>query len=327
MERPEILLTSILPQKGMTMLQEHCAITYPERIPHFSRDEILDRLPGKTGLVSLLSDRIDRTMLDAGDRLKVIANYAVGYNNIDCAEASKRRIVVTNTPDVLTETTADLTFSLILAIARRIVEADRFMRSGAFTGWLPNLLLGTDVHGKTLGIVGFGRIGQAVAKRAHGFGMHVLYSDVEPRSHAVERTYEAIYCDLTTLLGEANFVSLHVPLTEHTRHLLSEQELSCMKPGAFLINVARGPVVDETALIKALRNKTIAGCALDVYENEPEVASELLALDNTILVPHIGSATEETRANMAVMVAESILSVVIRGDCPCYIVNPEIYSM
>jgi glyoxylate reductase len=187
-------------------------------------------------------------------------------------------------------------------------------------------MLGMDVYEKTLGIIGFGRIGQAVAKRARGFGMHILYSDTEPRPHPVERTYEAIYCDLTTLLGESDFISLHVPLTEETRHMLSEQELSCMKPGAFLINVARGPVVDEAALIKALKNKMIAGCALDVYEHEPAVASELVALDNTVLVPHIGSATEETRTNMAVMVAESIVSVLVRGDRPRYIVNPEMYS-
>jgi glyoxylate reductase len=322
-----VLLTSILPEPGMALLREHVAVAYPESTLHFTYDEILRCVPGMAGLICLLSDRIDRRLLEMGDRLKVIANYAVGYNNIDVGEANRRGIAVTNTPDVLTETTADLTVSLILAIARRLVEADRYMRSGAFTGWLPKFMLGADVSGKTLGLIGFGRIGQAVAKRARSFNMHILYYEPEPKPHAIERAYEAIYSNLDVLLAESDFVSLHVPLTEQTYHMLSDSELRQMKPTAFLINVARGPVVDEKALIRALTEKKIAGCALDVYEHEPEVATELIAMDNTILLPHIGSATEETRANMAVMVAEDVICVLVRNKQPIHIINPEIYSM
>jgi glyoxylate reductase len=326
MNRPGVLLTSILPDEGMDILQEHVTLTFPKQTQQFSYGEIRDHIHDKTGLICLLSDRIDKGILIAGNRLKVVANYAVGYNNIDIEEATARHVAVTNTPGVLTETTADLSFALILGIARRIVEADCFARSGAFTGWAPKLMIGTDVHDKTLGLIGFGRIGQAVAKRASGFNMRVIYHDLAPVSRAIEDSLKASYCDLDMLLATADYISLHVSLTEKTHHLLSSQELKRMKPGTFLINVARGPVIDERALVHALREKQVAGCALDVYEFEPEISSELKSMKNTILVPHIGSATRETRAKMAEMVAQSVISVLIKGKCPMHIVNPEIYS-
>jgi glyoxylate reductase len=323
--RPQVLLTHEFPDAAITVLQTHVTLSHPKPARPFSRKEILERLPGTEGLICMLSDRIDKEMIEAGTALKIIANYAVGYNNIDIDAARKRGIVVTNTPDVLTDTTADLTFALILGIARRIYEADTYMRSGTFNGWAPLLMLGADVHHKTLGIIGFGRIGQAVAQRGRGFGMHILYHEPEPRPHAIERTYEAIYCDLDTLLREADFVSLHVPLTSHTHHMISDQQLSLMKPGAFLINVARGPVVDENALVNALKQGAIAGCALDVYEHEPRVARELIDMKNTILVPHIGSATQETRLNMAMMTVQSVLSVLIHKEPPRHLIHTGIH--
>lgn len=326
MARPPILVTAMLPDAGMALLHEYCTVTGPENGRHLSREELIGKIKNKAGLICLLSDCIDKELLDRASSMQVIANYAVGYNNIDIEEASKHGIAVTNTPGVLTDSTADLTMTLILGIARRIVEADAFLRAGSFTGWSPRLMLGSDVYKKTLGIIGFGRIGQAVAQRAKGFGMHILYHEPVPKDHVIERKYEAIFCDLPTLLSEADFVSLHVPLNKDTIHMISDHEFSYMKPGAFLINVARGPVVDEKALIRALRNETISGCALDVYEHEPHVAQELVSMKNTILVPHIGSATMETRVCMAIMTAESVISVVIKGERPEHIVNPGIYK-
>jgi len=325
MARSHVLITSVLPDAGMTVLKKHFRVTSPEENQPFDRQGMIDRLKDAKGLICMLSDRIDREIFEQGSKLKVIANYAVGYNNIDIDEATSRGIAVANTPDVLTNTTADLTFALILGISRRIVEADSFVRSGAFSGWSPKLMLGTDIYGKTIGIIGFGRIGQAVAQRAKGFGMHILYYEPEPKSYAIERTFEAFYCDLALLLSEADFVSVHVPLNDETYHMISDREFSRMKPSAFLINVARGPVVDEKALIRALTNGIIAGCALDVYEHEPAVTGELIAMKNTVLVPHIGSATAQTRDRMAVMVAESMVSVLVRDECPVHIVNPQIY--
>jgi glyoxylate reductase len=226
----------------------------------------------------------------------------------------------------LTETTADLTFTLLCSAARRIVEADGFVRADRFKGWEPMLLLGSDIHGKTLGIIGFGRIGRAVAQRAHGFNMRVLYYEPERLSPDVEKAHRAEYSDLDDLLKRSDFICVHTPLTESTYHLIGAQELSLMKKTAFLINTSRGPVIDEKALVKALQEERIAGCALDVFEREPEVERALLTMPNTVLVPHIGSASIETRAKMAQMVAENVIAVLIKKTRPPNIVNPEIYT-
>ncbi|MCX7716173.1 MAG: D-glycerate dehydrogenase, partial [Endomicrobia bacterium] len=264
--------------------------------------------------------------MDKAKNLKIIANYAVGFNNIDVKEATSRKIPVTNTPGVLTETTADLAFALLMSVARRIVESDRFLREGKFKGWAPMLFLGNDIYGKTIGIIGFGRIGQAVAKRALGFDMKVLYYDTNRVKPEIEKKYSAIYKSLSELLKESDFISIHVPLTQETYHLISDKEFDLMKPTSYLINTSRGPVVDEKALVRALKNKKIAGAALDVFENEPEVEAELIDMPNTVLVPHIGSATIETRTKMALMAAENIIAVLVENKIPPNIVNPEIYK-
>jgi glyoxylate reductase len=257
--------------------------------------------------------------------LKVIANYAVGFNNIDIKAATERGIAVANTPGVLTETTADLAWALLMAVARRIVESDKFMRSGKFRGWAPMLYLGNDVHNKTLGVLGFGRIGRAVARRASGFNMRVLYSGGKRASEEDERTYNAVFCSLETLLRESDFISLHVPLTESTRHLIGGEQFDMMKESAILINTARGPVVDEKALVWALKERKIAGAGLDVYEQEPGFESELAEMDNVVMVPHIGSASVSTRTKMAMMVASGAIDV-LEGRMPAHLVNPEVWE-
>jgi glyoxylate reductase len=286
------------------------------------RERLLKRCEGVEGILCLLTDRIDReVMVRAGPKLKVISVMAAGYDNVDLSEATRRGIVVGNTPGVLTEAAADLTWALILAVSRKIVEGDRLMRSGRFTGWAPMLLLGADFSGRTLGVVGMGRIGKAVAKRALGFGMHVIYFDSERLEPALEQELHVQYVLLHELIAKADFVCLHCPLTNETRHLIGARELSMMKPGAYLINVSRGPVVDEQALVAALRQGRIAGAALDVYEQEPLLAAGLAELSNVILAPHLGSASLETRNKMAVMAARNLLAG-ISGRVPPYCVNP-----
>jgi glyoxylate reductase len=324
--KPKVLLTRLLPQQGIDLLEKHVTleINWEDRV--MPKSKILAEIRDKDGLVCLLTDTIDAEIMDAGTALSVIANYAVGYDNIDIEEATKRRIAVTNTPGVLTETTADLTFALILSVARRIVEGDTFVRDNKFKGWAPMLLLGSDVYGKTLGIVGFGRIGRAVARRARGFNMRTIYHEPEQLSPEVEKDYHVEYKKLDDLLHEGDYISIHTSLNESTFHLISEREFSLMKKTAYVINASRGPVVDERALVNALKNKVIAGCALDVYEREPTVAQELVAMPNTVLVPHIGSASIETRTRMALMVAENVIAVLINKERPPNIVNPEIYK-
>ncbi|MGQ9476997.1 MAG: 2-hydroxyacid dehydrogenase [Candidatus Bipolaricaulia bacterium] len=282
------------------------------------------REAGVAGLICLLSDRIDREVLEAGKALKVVANVAVGYDNIDVQAASELGIMVTNTPEVLTEATADLTFGLILAVARRIVEGDKLVRRGGFHGWELDLLLGAEVHHKTLGIVGLGRIGQAVARRASGFGMEILYYDPVRRPE-LEQELGAEFVGLEELLRRSDFVSLHLPLMPQTRHLLGKRELELMKPTAFLINVARGPIVDEAALVEALKAGRLAGAGLDVFEHEPEVHPELLELANVVLTPHIGSAGRETRVKMAIMAVENVFAA-LSGRRPPNLVNPEVWQ-
>ncbi len=310
-----VFLTRRIPEDGLRILRDaglDVNIFKEDRQP--TKEEIIEGVRDANALISLLSDAIDREVMDSAPKLKVIGNYAVGYNNIDVDYAKKRGIVVVNTPGVLTETTADLAFALILAAARRVVEGDRFMRDGRFRGWEPMLLLGKEVYGATLGIVGAGRIGQAVARRAKGFNMRILYYS-RTRKPDFEKEIGAEYRDLDDLLRESDIITLHVPLTPETRHLIGEREFAMMKDGAILVNTARGEVVDEDAMIRALKSGKLFSAGLDVFYGEPQVNPELFKLKNVVLTPHIGSATEKTRRRMAEMVCRDVVRV-LRGEEP-----------
>lgn len=320
----KVYVTRQLPQSALDRLQGKVEYSVNPHDRVLTREELLEAVADVDGLLALLTDTIDAEVFDAAPKLKIVANYAVGYNNIDVAEATRRGIVVTNTPGVLTETTADLTWALLLAIARRVVEGDRFMRAGKFKGWAPMLLLGSDVYGKTLGIIGMGAIGQAVARRAIGFNMRILYSDVFVDLPPVaEQLLHADEVSIDEVLKQSDFVSLHVPLVPETHHLIGKRELEMMKDSAYLINAARGPVVDEEALVEALRNGVIRGAALDVYEDEPEMKPGLAELDNVVLLPHLGSATIETRTAMADLAVDNLLAF-FEGKRPPTAVNPEV---
>jgi len=275
--------------------------------------------------LSMGGDPISAKILETGKDLKLVANYAVGFDNIDLAAATRLKIAVTNTPDVLTDTTADLTWALILGVARRVAEGDRFVRAGKWVGWKPGLLLGSDVHGKILGVIGMGRIGLAVAQRALGFNMKIFYADIQRTEQSIEERLQARFLPLPDLLRESDFITLHVPWIPETTHLIGPEELRQMKKSAFLINTSRGPVVDERALVEALKSRVIAGAGLDVFEQEPRVAPELLQMDNVLLLPHIGSATFETREKMAWVAVNNILAG-LQGEIPPNILNPEIYK-
>jgi len=290
-----------------------------------SKTELMKRLKGRQGLVCLITDTIDSAVLESCPDLKVVSNVAVGFNNIDVAAATKRGVVVTNTPDVLTETTADFAWTLLMATARRLVEADRYVRDGKFTQWEYMVLLGGDIFGKTLGIIGFGRIGRAMARRALGFNMRVLYQDAVAADADTERELRATRTDTATLLREADFVSVHTPLLPETRHLINAQSLRTMKKTAYLINASRGPVVDEAALVQALTESWIAGAGLDVFEEEPKVHPGLLGLPNAVLAPHIASASSDTRIKMATLAVDNCLAV-LEGQTPPTPVNPEALS-
>jgi glyoxylate reductase len=321
----KIFVTRELPPKPMEALR-HLPDVELRVNPHdrvLTREELLDGVRWCDLLLCQLTDRIDAEVFEANPNLRLVANYAVGFNNIAVAEATRRKIPVTNTPGVLTDSTADLTWALLMAVARRVVEADKFMRAGKYQGWAPMLFLGTDVHHKTLGIIGLGRIGYAVAKRAQGFDMKVLYSDIEEKPYAAE--VNAQFVDLATLLRESDFVTLHPFLDEKSTHLIDEAQLRMMKPTAYLLNVSRGPVVNEKALVKALKAGWIAGAGLDVYEREPEMEPELATMDNVVVVPHIASATIETRTAMGMIVYENAAAV-LKGEKPPTCVNPEIYD-
>ena len=322
MEKPKILDTRHIPQAGLDVLREACEVELNPDDHKFTPEELRQRVADKEGLVCLLTDTIDDALLAAGPRLKVVSNVAVGFDNVDVKAATKRGIVVCNTPGVLTETTADLTWALLMAVARRLVEGDRFVRADEFKEWLPMLLLGGDIFGKTLGIIGMGRIGTGMARRAAGFEMRILYHDAV-RNTAAEREYRAEFVSLRDLLQQSDFVTVHVPLLPETRHLISRDELTLMKPTAYLINTSRGPVVDEAALVEALRERRIAGAGLDVYEDEPDLAPGLAELENTVLLPHLGSASVETRDKMATLAAENCLAV-LAGKHPPHAVNPEV---
>ncbi|GAB6189843.1 glyoxylate reductase [Marinitoga arctica] len=281
-----------------------------------SHEEIIELAKNYDALVTLLSDNIDKEVIEAGKgKLKVISNYAVGYNNIDIEAAKKAGIYVTNTPGVLSDATADLAWALLFAVSRKIVESDKFVRSGKFVGWRPKLFLGYDIKGKTLGIIGMGRIGKEMAKRAKGFEMNVLYYKRNRLNEEEEKELGIKYATLDEIVKNSDYISLHTPLTEETYHLLDEKEFSMMKPNVIIINTARGPVINEKILIKYLKEKKIAGAGLDVYEEEPKIPQELIELDNVVLTPHTGSATFETRDKMAEMVADNVISA-LKGEIP-----------
>ena len=324
-DRPQVLVTRRLPRRPMEAIAERTDADVwegpPEAIP---RDELLRRIQGKLGAVTLLTEKVDGELLDAaGPQLRIVANYAVGFDNIDVAECTRRGVMATNTPEVLTETTADTAWSLLMAAARRVPEGDRFLRSRTPWIWGPEMMLGQDVHGKTLGVVGFGRIGQAVARRAGGFGMRIVYFDVQRPPEGVEQELGAEYRDLDRLLEEADLISIHVALTPETRHLFGADQFRRMKPTAVIVNTSRGPVIDEAALAEALRNGEIFGAGLDVFEKEPEVHPELLGLENAVVIPHLGSATVETRDAMGMVAAENLLAA-LDGRRPPTLLNPEV---
>lgn len=320
--KPSILVTRLLPEKGMEMLRKRYSIAVNPDDRVMTRDEILRDIKDKDGLLCLLTDSIDGEIMDCSSKLRIISNYAVGYNNIDVAAASDRGIMVTNTPGVLTDTTADFAFALLMAIARRLPESERLARAGKFKGWGPTFMQGDDVHGKTLGIVGMGRIGKVMARRASGFDMTVIYNSTHRLPAEEEAQLKAGFVSFDELLRRSDFVSIHVPLSEKTHHLFGEKELSTMKKGSYLINTSRGPVIDEKAIVKALERGTLKGAALDVYEHEPAIEPGLLNLENVILAPHVASATIETRSRMAVMAAENLIAA-FEGRVPEYLVNPE----
>jgi glyoxylate reductase len=306
-------VTREIPEAGLRLLADFDVTVLSERPP--TRDELLEAVRGASGVLSTATEKMDGEVMDAaGEGLRVIANMAVGYDNIDVEAASERGVVVTNTPGVLDETTADVAFMLILAAARRLGEGERLLRAGKWEWWGPKQLRGLDVWGKRLGVVGLGRIGQAVARRARGFGMEILYHN-RSRKEDAEKELGARYLDLDDLLRESDFVSIHTPLTDETRHLIGERELGLMRETAVLVNTSRGPVVDEAALADALEDGRIFAAGLDVYEEEPKVHPKLLELENVVLAPHIGSATIETRDRMATLAAEN-LRAVLGGEEP-----------
>jgi glyoxylate reductase len=288
-----------------------------------THEELCAKASSYDALVTLLTDKIDGPVLEAGrGTLKIVANVAVGFDNIDLGAATDAGIMVSNTPGVLTETTADFAWTLLMGIARRVCEAQSFLRAGKYQGWGIMMMLGGDIHGKTLGLCGFGRIGQAMAKRATGFDMTILYFDPIVQADDFAASVGARRVDLVTLLRESDFVSVHTPLTPETHHLIGYEQLEMMKPTAYLINTSRGPVVDEAALAAALRAGTIRGAALDVFEREPEVYPDLMRLDNALLTPHIASASVETRTRMATMAAENVIAA-LRGEAPPTLLNSE----
>ena len=308
MSKPKALSTHPLFPGARSILDEHFEVEYWKQPERLNRAELLERIPDKEALVCLLTEKVDEELLQAAPRLRVAATVSVGYDNIDVSACTRHGVIATHTPGVLDDTTADFAWTLLMAVARRLVEGDAWMRTGTWPGWDLDQLVGADVWNKTLGIVGFGRIGRRVARRAQGFEMRVLYSDQIRGPLEAEKELHAEFVDLDRLFGEADFVTLHVPLLPETRHLISKESLEKMKRTAFLINTSRGPIVDEDALVEALENKKIAGAALDVYEHEPRVHPGLIARRDVILAPHLASASLDTRTKMAVMAATNAVA-------------------
>ena len=322
MPKPKVFATHSLFEAARQILEETCEVEYwakPERPP---REEVLRRVKDKEGLICLLTEKINEELLGVAPKLRIAANVAVGFDNIDVAACTKRGVVATNTPGVLDETTADFAWTLLMAVARRLSEGEELARSGKWKNWDLDQLVGTDVWGKTLGIVGFGRIGRAVARRASGFQMKVIYTDAQRAPAEVERALKAEFWEMNALLAESDFISVHVPLLPETRRLFDAPKFKRMKPTAFLINTSRGPVVDEAALVAALEGGQIAGAGLDVYENEPFTHPGLKRA-NVVLAPHIASASLETRTKMACIAAKNLVAL-FTGQQPPNILNPEV---
>lgn len=327
MPKPKVYVTRELPERGLKIIMERFdAEVWPEYAPP-PKKTIIEKAKDVDALATLLSDKIDAEVFDAAPKLKMIAQLAVGFDNVDVQEATKRGIYVSNTPEVLTDTTADFAWTLLMALARRVVEADKYVRMGKWkVGWHPAMLQGRDVYGATMGIVGAGRIGYAVAKRATGFSMKILFYDVIPRPE-MEKDFGAKKVDLNELLKQSDFVSVHVPLMKETHHLINAEKLRLMKKTAYLINNSRGPVVDEKALYEALNAGRIAGAGLDVFEQEPtSLANPLLKLDNVVVAPHISSASYETRSKMAEMVADNLIAF-FEGKKPPNLINPDVLKV
>lgn len=325
MSKPKVFVTRIIPDKGLNLVKDFCEVDLWQGDLPPPRDELLRHVRGVDGLLSLLTDKVDSELMDAaGAQLKVISNFAVGFDNIDVGAATVRKIPIGNTPDVLTDATADFAFALMMAAGRRILEGDRYVRNGNWKTWGPMLFLGTEMKNATLGLVGFGRIGKAVARRAVGFDMRIIYCD--PSESKPDPDLKATRVDFETLLEESDYISLHTPLTPDTHHLIDSEALSRMKPGAVLVNTARGPVVDMDALYHALKEHRIFAAGLDVTEPEPlPLDSPLLALDNLIIVPHMASASKVARANMAWMAAQNLIAG-LKGEPLPNCVNPQVYS-
>ncbi len=323
MSKARIYATHQLFEPARKLLEARYDIEYWKGPARPKREQLLRRVADKDALICLLTEKIDEELLAAAPKLRIAANVAVGFDNIDVAACTRHKVFATNTPGVLDETTADFAWTLLMAVARRLIEGDNLMRSGQWTGWDLDQLCGGDVWGKTLGIVGFGRIGRAVARRATGFRMRVLYSDAARAPAEVEKELHAEHVEMDRVFAESDFVSLHVPLLPETRGLISSKRLATMKPTAYLINTSRGPVVDEAALVAALEAKQIAGAALDVYEKEPQVYPKLVDRKDVVLAPHIASASVETRTKIAVMAAENVVAA-LEGQRPPNALNPEL---
>ena len=311
--KPIVTVTNIFPQVALDKLSSECDLKINRT--SLTKEELKQKVSGSDAVISYLTDRIDQDIIDRGTKLKIIANYGAGFNNIDVTYASERGIWVTNTPNVLHETTADLTWAMILGAARRIIPADRYTRESKFQGWGAQLFLGGDVYEKTLGIIGLGEIGRSVARRALGFNMRTLYHQRNRLPKGVEKKLNVEYATFEKILRESDFLTLHVPLTEETEYMIGNDEIALMKKTAYLIHTARGKVIDDYALVAALREGRLAGAALDVYEDEPELTEGMRELDNLMILPHIGSASFETRDKMALLVADNILDA-LEGKTP-----------
>lgn len=325
MSKPKVFVTRMIRDQGLDLVKEFCEVDlWSDELPP-PRPALLERVRGMDGLLTLLTDRVDDELLDAaGAQLRVVSNHAVGVDNVDIAACTRRGIPVGNTPGILTDATADFAFALLLAAARRVVEADAYVRQGRWKTWGPSILLGADVAGATLGIIGYGRIGRAMAQRAAGFNMRILVNDPNPIPEAEQNRVQAV--DLDALLRQSDFISLHTPLTPETRGLIGADELAKMKPSAILINTARGPVVDQQALYEALKARRIAAAALDVTDPEPlPLDSPLLALDNLVIAPHIASASYASRDRMAYLAAQNLIAG-LKGERLPHCVNPEVYG-
>jgi lactate dehydrogenase-like 2-hydroxyacid dehydrogenase len=323
--RPKVLVSRKVFEEALALLSKNFDVESNQRDIPFTPAQLVKKLQGKSGAIVLLTDIFDDRVFAQCPELKILCNIAVGYNNIDVKAASRRGVMVTNTPGVLDDTTADFTWTLLLATARRVVESDKFFRSGKWKGWGLMQFTGYDVHHKTMGIVGLGRIGKGVARRAKGFDMRVIYTDIQRADEATEREYGVMHVDKRTLLRESDFVSLHVPLFPETRHYLSDPEFALMKKTAILVNAARGPIVDEKALVRALKVGKIAGAGLDVYEKEPKCERALLSMKQVVLAPHTASASIETRTKMAMMAAQNCI-VGLGAQRPPNLVNPEVLA-